>query len=112
VTPTARWDGHELRIIDWELALVADPAYDTASLLHRFTLNDTDTRHLMASALSEVPLKRRADYVTDVHAYRAQEEMRSKVFATIRSNLFTPPSSDDTKLRLGELARANEITGT
>jgi hypothetical protein len=86
------WDGRQLSIIDWELALLGDPAFDTASLLHRFSFTPEVEEGFLVEASEAVPASHRAAFRADVDAYRQQEVARSIVLDAVRRVTFVRPS--------------------
>lgn len=78
------WDGRTLSVLDWELALWADPAWDLASYLHRFVFNHIQEYEILENRTEMQRPQYANDFLEDVASYRRQEIDRSVVIDGIR----------------------------
>jgi len=78
------WGSGGLSVIDWELAVRGDPAWDLASYLHRFGFEERQEAAVIDARLRLIPRDQRAKFRSDVDGYRAQEVDRSIVIDCIR----------------------------
>jgi len=78
------WEAGRLSMIDWELSLRGDPAWDLASYLHRFGFEERQEAAVIDARLRLIPRDQRVKFRCDVEGYRAQEVNRSIVVDCIR----------------------------
>ncbi len=75
------WDGRTLSIIDWELAMFGDPAFDVAVHLHRSGYTTQDEAQLVGLLRYANPASIRADAL---QAHRDHERFRSLLVDAVR----------------------------
>lgn len=78
------WDENNLFLIDWELALWGDPAWELASYLHRFVLHDRQESLAISMHVESQPEALVEAFLKDMSLYRTQEIDRSVVIDGIR----------------------------
>ena len=78
------WNAGILGILDWELALWADPAWDVASLLHRFAFPPEQERVVIESQIDALQKYDRSRFLDDLEIYRSIEIDRSIVVDAVR----------------------------
>ena len=74
----------DLKILDWELALWGDPAWDVAAHLHRFQYPEDQEEEVCRRLARSSACGDLSEFLTDVRFYRRVEVLRTTVVNLVR----------------------------
>lgn len=96
----------QVAVLDWELALWADPVHDLADHIHKMSYTASDRATVLDAWERAAPPESRAQWLEDLDFYLAYQAMKSAVVDTVRWGRRIAESSRGAQLTLArELER-------